>query len=203
MPTNEIHAPYYVKGKIETPAYPVGHAYTLYFAAGTTFEDGSVGDEDNWRLQFDADDKGALSAIVFEVFSRSRMYYPAGSHIGSIELWQSIPDAPNVLVHVNTLPPADPIFTGTPTAAAYTMFVMQTALKAKFRWTCWDGPNPAPQRYPFPTIPDEDDSSFGFYMLKGEIPFANNDGIRLTSGVSLNQGYNRALAKSYGRNVVP
>lgn len=203
MPTNEIHAPVYAKGKLSTPAYPDGHRFVLYFAAGSSFVPGLTGDEENWRLMNGGDDKGAMSQIVFETFSRNRMYYPAGSHIKEIELWHSVPDAENVLDHINTLPPADPIWSGAPTAAAYTMFVMQTALRSKFRWTCWDGPNPAPQKYPFPTIPQVDDSSFGFWMLKGDVPFANNDGIRLTTGVSLNQGYNRRLARSYGRTVTP
>lgn len=203
MPVNEIHAPVYVKGRISTPAYPDGHRFHLYFATGSAYTPGLEGDAENWRLTFDGADVGSLSAIVFETVSRNRMYYPAGSHIKEIELWHSIPNADNVLDHINPLPPADPIFTGAPTAAAYTMFVMQTALRAKFRWTCWDGPNPAPQKYPFPTMPEGDDSSFGWWMLKGDVPFANNDGIRLTTGVSLNQGYNRALARSYGRTTTP
>lgn len=203
MPVNEIHAPFYVKGKVASPVYPDGHAYRFYFATGTTMSDGLEGDEENWRPQFGGEDLGALSTIVYELFRRSSVFMPSGSTIKTIEVWQSIPDAPNVLVHVNPLPPAQPTFTGTPAASAYGMYVFATALRKVFKWTTFDGGSPAPQKSPFPALPIEDNDTIGWYVLRGDIPFANNDGLRLTTGVSLNTGYNRKLARTYGRTIAP
>ncbi|MEO5645855.1 MAG: hypothetical protein ABIQ91_00035 [Candidatus Paceibacterota bacterium] len=203
MPENEIHAPVYIKGKVATAVYPDGHAYRLYFASGSSWGAGAVGDENNWRLMEGATDHGAISGIVFQVFDRLRGFMPAGSTIKSIELWHSIPEAPNVLDHINALPPANPTCIGTPVAASYSMYVLETALRKQFRMSVFDGSNPAPQKFPFPSVPVSDDASFAWYMVGGTIPFANNDGLRLTTGASLNQGYNRKLARSYGRTISP
>jgi hypothetical protein len=203
VPVNEIHAPVYIKGKVQTPAYPTGHNFRLYFTTGCSWSPGAEGDEENWRLMEGATDRGAVSGIVFKVFDLNRQFWPAGSHISQIELWHSIPDADNVLDHVNELPPADPVWVGAGVASAYTMWVFQTALKKKFRLTNFDANTASPQKSPFPSVPDADDGSFGWYFLKGTVPFANNDGIRLTTGVSFNTGYNKALARKYGRTISP
>lgn len=203
MPLNEINAPCYIKGKYTTPAYPQGHAFRLYFASGCSFVVGSSGDENNWRLHEGTTDRGAVSAIVHEVFSRIGAGVPEGTAVSQIELWHSIPDAPNVLDHLNDLPTGNEYGSGAGIAAAYQMIVFAGALRQQFRFTWFDGANVSPQKYPPTTPPDTDNGTIHWYFTKGTIPFATNDGIRLTREVSGNTGYNRKLARSYGRAITP
>lgn len=203
MPTNEILAPVYLKVKYITPQYSKGHQMRLYFASGCSWSAGLAGDEDNWRLKEGTTDHGAVSGIVFNVFNRMDGQLPSGTVISQIELWHSIPSAPNVLDHLNALPPDSTVGSAAGVAAAYLMYVFAGALRPTFRLTYFDTPDSKPQRYPPTTPPDADNGGLFWYILKSGIPFATQDGIRLTRSVSGNTGYNRRLARTYGRTVSP
>lgn len=203
MPVNEINAPIYIKGKYATPAYPQGHAFRLYFASGCSWSPGLTGDENNWRVMEGTTDRGSVASIVHEVFTRIGSGVPSGTAVTEIELWHSIPNAENVLDHLNSLPEGNEYGSGAGVAAAYLMYVFAGALRPQFRFTWFDGANVSPQKYPPTTPPNADNGTIHWYFVKSTIPFATNDGIRLTREVSGNTGYNRKLARSYGRAVTP
>lgn len=203
MPENEINAPFYIKGKYATPAYPAGHAFRLYFAAGTTLSGGVTGDEDNWRINFDGGVVGTIAGMVDNLFDRAATILPASTSISLLEVWQSVPSEPNLLVHLNTLPPSNSYGSGAGVASAYAMYVFSAALRQKFRFTLFDGALVSPQRYAPPALPILDNGSVAWFFLRSNYPMATNDGLRLVVENSENAGYNRKLAKSYGRTIAP
>lgn len=203
MPINEILAPCYVKGKYATPVYTPGHAFRLYFATGTTLVPGLTGDENNWQVHSGGSNIGSVSAMLHDLFNRAGTVLPAHTAITEIELWHSVPDAPNVLDHFNTLPESNDFGSGAGIASAYTMHVFGGALRNYFRWTWFDGALVSPQKYPPGSPPDEDDASIGWFFEKSPYPIATNDGIRIVRELSGNTGYNRKLARRYGRSVSP
>lgn len=202
MPENEINAPVYIKGKISTPVYPLGHAFRFYFVTGTSWTVGASGDEDNWRLQQGGSPVASVNSILNEVFTRVGAALPDHSHVAEIELWHSAPGE-NILEHLNPLPLGNDYGSGVGKASAYYMQVYAGSLRNQWRFTTFDGAFAEPQRYPPTTPPDIDDGSTAWYFLKSTIPFATNDGIRLTRMVSENSGYNRKLARTYGRTIAP
>ena len=202
MPINEIHAPVYIKGKYTTPAYPQGHAFRLYFQLGSSWADGLEGDEQNWRLMFLGDDLGSAAGIVDAVFDRASTLLPENTHISEIELWRSL-DGDNLLEHINTLPIGNSYGSGPGVAAAYYMEVYAGPLREPWRFTLFDGSQASPQRFTPLSPPLADDNSFSWYFLNGPIPFATNDGVRLSVQKSRNTGYNRKLARAYGRTIAP
>lgn len=203
MPINEILAPAYVKAKYATPAYPQGHAFRLYFASGCSWSPGLPGQPDNWRLMEGATDHGAITGILHQIFTRIGNGLPEFTAFTQIELWHSIPSAPNVLDHLNVLPDSNEYGDGAGVAASYLMYVFAGALRPTFRMTFFDGASASPQKYPPTTAPDVDNGTIHWYMTKSSIPFATQDGIRITREVSGNTGYNRKLARSYGRTISP
>ena len=203
MPINEILAPVYIKGKLATPVYPQGHAFRLYFKTGSTFSVGLTGDEDNWRLNVDGVDKGSIAALMTNLWNRFGSNLPAHSVLTQLELWHSVPGAPNVLDHFNTLPTSMDYGTGTGVASGYTMRVFSGSLRNYFRFTVFDGGDANPQKFPPVNPPLADDASPEWFFLKGGFGLATNDGIPLVREVSIDTGYNRKLARRYGRSVAP
>jgi len=203
MPVNEILAPFYIKGKYATPAYPEGHAFRFYLAAGTTVVPGVVGDENDWSIEYDGSTVATVSEAVSELFERAETVLPDNTSVSEIEVWQSVPLADNLLVHLNDLPAVNSFGAGAGVASAYVMYVYAAPLREKFRFTLFDGPLASPQRYAPTSPPDADNGTIAWYFLKSEVPFATQDGLRLAVEVSSNSGYNRKLARSYGRTITP
>lgn len=204
MPLNEIHAPVYIKGKYATPAYPVGHAFRLYFALGSAWSAGAEGDETNWRLSYNSADVGSVATIVNSVFTRAAGFIPTGTSVSEIALYESANGGVDELVHLNDLPTGNSYGSAeVATASSYWQWVMATELRPKFRFTLFDGTNSVPQHFPPEGIPSGDNGSLVWYFINSAVPFATNDGLRLTRWVSSNRGYNRRLARSYGRTVAP
>ena len=202
MPLNEINAPVYIKGKYSTPAYPKGHAFRLYFELGSAFVGGLVGDESNWRLEHLGDDVGSVSGIVDNLFDRAGTWLPENSHILELELWQSI-IGDNILMHLNTLPIGNSYGSGAGVASSFTMSVFAGPLRQPYRFTWFDGGSASPQRFAPQETPPVDNNTVAWYFLKSNVPFATNDGVRLTVQKSWSTGYNRKLAKTYGKSVSP
>lgn len=203
MPINEILAPYYLVGKLATPAYPLGHQFRLYFQTGYTLVVGPSGDEENYHVHVGATDKGSISALVHSLFTRAGALIPASSHVLEIALWQSVFGAPNILIHLNSLPVSNTYGSGEGIASAYSMYVFGTALRPQFRCTFFDGVYVNPQKATFATPPDTDDDSVGWLFIKSGYGLSNNDGEKLTRPVSFDTGYNRKLARSYGKTISP
>lgn len=203
MIVNEIHAPYYIVGKFATPVFPTGHNFRLYFKTGTVLTVGDGGDEDNWRITRGGIDIGSVAACVNDLFTRAATNLPEHTHVTQIELWQSVPDAGNLLVHINTLPLGNDYGNSPGIASSYVMYVFGTALRPQFRFTFFDGSSVAPQRYPAVSAPTVDNSTIYWFFTKSNWGMANNDGLAITRNMSTNTGYNRALAKKYGKSISP
>lgn len=202
MPINEINAPVYMKIKYITPAWAAGHWVRAYFATGSSWVGGTTGDEDNWRLQVGGSPVANVKLIVDTIFARLANVIPSGTELETIELWASAAGS-NILQHLNPLPALGDYGSASQVAASYYTEVFTGALREQFRFTVFDGTNARPQRSAATPPPDTDDDSLEWYFLKSDIPFATNDGVRLTTAKSINIGYNRKLARSYGRSVSP
>lgn len=203
MPLNEIHAPFYFHAKYATPQYPVGHSIRAYLASGMTCTVGASGDENNWSIKNGVTIVGSVSALWHEIMNRVGNLLPAGTTLTSVEVWQSIPDAPNLLVHLNNLPSGNSFGSGAGIAAAYYMYVFGTALRPQFRLTYFDSLDARPQKGTIAVPPDGDDGSIAWLFINSPYNLANNDGEKLTRPVSANTGYNRKLARRYGRAITP
>lgn len=202
MPVNEINAPVYAKVKYVTPAYGAGHWLRVYFALGSSFVAGVLGDETNWQLQIGGSPVGNMKGIVDQIFGRVANVLPASTEIETIELWASASGA-NILQHLNPVPLGSFGAAAVAVASSYYIEVFSGPLREPFRFTVFDGTDGRPQRSVALAPPALDDASLEWYLLNSDIPFATNDGVRLTAAKSINIGYNRKLAKSYGRSVTP
>ena len=204
MPLNEIHAPVYIKGKYATPWYSSGHSFRLYFETGCSWTEGLSGDESNYRLAQGGADIASVASIVNSVFTRAAGYLKAGTTITELALYESATGGADTLIHLNDLPEGNTYGSSADaTASSFWMWVMATGLREKWRFTLFDGVASAPQKYPPEATPSGDNGTLAWYFVRSNIPFATNDGLRLTRMVSANRGYNRKLARTYGRVVNP
>lgn len=200
MPTNEISAPFYLRVKINTGV--ARHVHRIYFETGTTVD--TVGlDPIRYRVKgVGAANPVEVRDLVYQVWHRARDSAPTGSVLEGIELWATQPGA-NTFLAYNPLPEVVPVFNGAQVASSYITLVYEAANRQKWRQTFFDAKEPRPQRFPFVEPPSADNGSLEWYMLKSDVPFATQDGWPLVRGISVNVGYNRSLARRYGRTVSP
>lgn len=92
---------------------------------------------------------------------------------------------------------------GSNVPSAYLMYVFQTAARDQWRVSMFDTKSSNPQRTAVASIPVIDNGSFAWFVVRGTVPFSNQDGIALNSAASYNTGYNRALARAYGKTLTP
>lgn len=200
MPRNEILAPYYLKIKVNTGV--ARHTHRLYFQTNST-----VVAQGTTPISFNVVPSGGgvgtpVAEVVGQVYTRLKSVIPAGTLLETIEIWQSQTGANGFLAY-NPLPTGLPVFTGTKVAASYYMEVYEAANRQKFRLALFDGVESRPQRSPFLEPPTVDDGTMGWYLLKSGVPIGTQDGWPLVRGVSVNTGYNRSLARQYGRQIAP
>lgn len=201
MPVNEILAPYYAIFKYRTPS--AAHSLRCYFETGSVLEAGPVGSPNNWTIQgVSSLVKVSMTQIATALFSKALNSLPANTRLNEIQLWQSQPGS-NVFLHNNELPATVTFGSGAGVAASYSMPVYAAANRQKFRLTYFDGAFVSPQTEASPQPPLVDDNSLNWYILRGPAPFATQDGYRLLTVRSFNTGYNRKLARAYGRSVTP
>lgn len=201
MPTNESQSPVQLRIKYNTGVSR--HTQKIYFATGTTAVFNDALFLDQWIIIAPVTGtKFSIAGIVGELFTRVKSVIPAGTLLEQIEIWGGQP-GPNPFIGYQTPPSGLPNFTGTKVASSYFMFVLSDDQRNLFRVQWFDGTESRPQRYPFGTPAALDDGSANWYFLKSGVPFATNDGSRLTRGLSENLGYNRALARRYGRQITP
>jgi hypothetical protein len=202
MPVNEILAPFYSIAHYHTSARPIGHNIRLYFdevpafgGASTVFTGYTDADhllgwtlEEIWsEVVFRAALDGGLGALLFDY----------------VEMWTSEDG-------VNTFEGFDPDdYTGIVggasdgVAAAYLMWMTKAAHREQFRLTFFDTANASPQRFPVAAPPTVDDGTLEWFLINSVVGFVTNDNLPLVTVPSINSGYNRKLARSYGRSVAP
>lgn len=197
MPLNEILAPAYIRVKWASPI--ASHNLTLYFSQPTAVGvlSGDVG-------QLVGVDTIPYTEIVRQIADRFRLAAGVAIQgVESIEVWSSNPGAPNTFQ--GFAPPPTSLSGVTPpyVASAYRMWIFgQTQTRQKMRLTGFEAISASPQKFT-EVVPTADDGGIGWYVLRSGVPFATQDGLRVSTYLSLNQGYNRKLARSYGRNIQP
>lgn len=200
MPVNEILAPYYIKVKYSTGI--AQHQLRAYFATGSVLDIPGL-NPDNMAIQ--APGGGgtfSINTIVGNLFDRSKGNLKTGTVVTSIEVWQS-QIGQNVFIGLNQLPTVTTYGTGAQLASSYVMTVYSAANRRKFRMSFFDGPSGSPQRTAATQPPSTDNQHLDWYVLRSGVPFATQDGFPLTLVTSYNAGYNRKLARRYGRSVTP
>jgi hypothetical protein len=201
MPVNEILAPYYLKVSYDSGL--ARHNVRWYFETGAIVSPGGITSPNDWTVQGSASPiANTVSEIVQQVFTRAAGALRAGTRVTGIEIWRSQAGV-NEFVHSNDLPAVVSYGIATGIAAAYYMFVFGSSTRQKFRLSLFDTLDARPQRYAGTVPPLLDDGFLEWYFLRGSVPFATQDGVRINRIVSTNTGYNRKLARSYGRVIVP
>lgn len=199
MPTNEILAPSYVRVRYENAV--ANHNLTLYFSQ-LVVQNISTG---IYELpNADAIGVTPLADVISETTGRMNVEGVSVAQIQQIELWRGVNNAPNEFVnYIQPVQPTVGVGPGTRVASSYLMWVFATQSRQKARFTGFEYVTASPQRTRPATIPVIDDGGLSWYVINGNIPFATQDGLRLTTFLSYNQGYNRKLAKKYGRAIAP
>lgn len=201
MPLNESLSPVQLRVKYNTGV--ARHTQKIYFQTGTTAIWNDALFLDQWVIQVPVSGtKLSVSGIVGEIYTRVKSVLPVGTVLEQIELWAGAP-GPNTFIGFQTPPTGLPAFTGTKVASSYWMWVFSDDNRNLFRIQWFDGVESRPQRQPFIPPPQIDDGTAVWYFLKSGVPFATNDGHRITRGLSENIGYNRSLARRYGRQISP
>jgi hypothetical protein len=198
MPVNEILAPSYARVNYQNSI--ASHGLTLYFS-NLAVENSTSG---IWEVP-NADLVGStpVSTIVQEVANRFNTAGAGFASVEQIELWRSVTDAPNLFV--DYVQPVQPTIapSGTRVASSYLMLVFSAQNRQKARFTGFEYVSASPQRLRPDNVPVIDNGSLEWYVLNGNVPFATQDGFRLKTFLSFNFGYNRKLAKKYGRDIAP
>jgi len=121
--------------------------------------------------------------------------------IFSVQLWRSYPNANNQWV-ADLIPPSltDPV---PGVASSYLTQVYKGANRQKFVLNLYDSSDGKPQTGTGYSPTTLDDGTPQWWLLNSGIPFSTQDGQRLAAQMSNNTGYNRRLAKAYGRTLVP
>lgn len=197
MPVNEILAPVYLRVQYQTPFSL--HNLTLYFETGSTIGNPTVTNPNNFSiLNSSGTFSIELDVLVASLFTRAQSVLPPNTTITKIEGYRSLSGV-NQYVGDSVLPSSNVYGTGVNNASSYFMYVYRSLTRQKARFTFFDGVPANPQRVTPPTPPLIDDNSVGWFLLRGQVPFATQDGNRLVAGFSHNTGYNRKLARRYGR----
>lgn len=205
MPTNEILAKSYLKVFYRNPDVDHQHSLRLYFDAVPTDSGGSVfvftGYTDASHLT-----GWSVADIVAEFIARqavSNGNLPAYS-IDKVEVWQGDTVGPNIFLGYDGGDYTGVVGGGAaPNAAAYSMWVFEGAAKVQWRVSFFENHEASPQRFGLTQPPPTDDLSFTWFVLKSAVKFVNQDNIALTLAVSANDGYNRKLARNYGKSIAP
>jgi len=204
MPLNEILAPSYCKVFYDTPRH-TGHSLRLYFqnptvptsVGATTFKTGGINPDTTlqWTIQ----------EIVLEFFRRTIVGFATASPltIVNVECWDSETGA-NEFIGFDTSDYSGLVSgSGTNIAAAYLGWNFQDASRNNWRFFVMDSGDARPQRYPQVIPPLVDNDTLNWFIIRSTVGFATNDGNPLVRATSVNTGYNRFLARKYGRVVTP
>lgn len=203
MPVNERHAPCFTKSKIKTPHYASGHILTLYFSEVPLF---NVDGEAYFESYTDAAHTGGWKhkEIIQELFTRmGTARLPAVQLLGT-EIWETVDDADDVFIAYDG-GDLSGIVGGSTTgfASAYWTYIFKAATREQMRLSFYDTKDVAPQTEAGVNPPETDDGSVEWFVLRSAVKFRTNDNLVPTIFGSVNTGYNRRLARSYGRELTP
>lgn len=198
MPINEILANCYLKFTYQTLV--ATHKGRLYFNDDytTDTESGELGVSNRTDASFTP-----FTEILLEYANRLNGIHQCNiKGFSTIELWRSVTGADNEFVAYVPSPDV-PLPSNGSVASSYVMYVYGTPTRRKTRLTIFDFYTSVPQRYPASPVGSTDTGSIHWYILRSGVPFSNEDGQPLTTLVSENTGYNRKLARLYGRQIEP
>jgi hypothetical protein len=205
MPINEILAPSYAKVTY-TPTHTAHpHVFRAYFDAVPDVD--PVTDEILFPTYTDVDHPAGyrLLDIVQEIADRANTGFPGigEATVNGAEVWLG-ETGDNVLLAVDGASYGAVSWgAGNGVAAAYIMAVFHGAHKEAYRLSIFESNNSNPQRFAVPAPPTTDDGSLAWFFCKSPVGFVTQDNIPLVRQNSLNTGYNRKLARSYGRQITP
>jgi len=203
MPVNEILAASYIITRYHVLPN-IQHVFRLYLNTVPTLDgdDGFL-----YSTYTDAEHTGGYHVrdILQEVLERVGVNSSNSSTktIDEVEVWRS-EDGDNIFMGLDA---ADytgiDTSIGSPVASAYTLFNFKSALLFPFRLTFFDTPDSKPQRTPLSPPPATDDGLLAWFMCRSAVGFVTNDGYELATMATVNTGYNRKLARNYGRRIAP
>lgn len=201
MPINQILAPYYLRITYQT--WAAQHSLTLYLGGGTLTS--TTMDYNLSSLVIPSNSTGSISRFVVDVFdcffSMRNIYQPS---ILSIDLYESA-SGPNIFVGpITPLQPAAGAIQGTASSYLTVSGIAQSSSISRQSWrvTLYETvSNPAPQRF----TEDWSSASSVFYRL---YQYATAGGMVSQDGAkpvmrAYSIGYNRKLARRYGRVIFP
>jgi len=198
MPINEILAPSYARVKWSSPV--ASHNSILYF--GSSASEIVLGSVTEFAVVGRDGASASISAIIGTLYSRARQANQ--TPVVSIDEILVFNSAAGVNTFVGTA--ENPTLSGTVgsyIASAYGMFVFASANRQKTRFTAFEYPDAKPQRTAGIVVPLVDDGTVQWYFIRGNAPFTTQDGFPVVAFKSFNTGYNRKLARSYGRVIAP
>jgi len=203
MPVNEILAASTAIMKYNVGSLPI-HQVRLYFDAVPSVNgDG----EFSFPTYTDAGHLTGwtLAEIWDEVWTRLALDNTRTPTIAvqEVEVWESV-------AGVNTFLGIDASdYTGvtgglaSSIAAAYAIRVFKASNRAQFRLAIFDTGDAKPQVFSFAPPPASDNTQINWFMCRSAVGFVTNDNLPLVTMATQNTGYNRKLARSYGRTVQP
>lgn len=210
MPINEILAPSYLRITYQT--WASRHRLTLYLNGIMRMNPDPLSDD---KIQIElANDPGFWWTVETNVYEMIRRVYFWGNAtapvIENIEAWNSVPGGVNTFVGYGaprTIASKAGATNGV--AASYHQYryrtVDATSPRQQMQVTLFEcTTNSAPQRTASPTPPDTDNTTPEWQVVKGMAGwFTSQDGYYVNNTASLSVGYNRKLARSYGRRLTP
>lgn len=208
MPVNEIMAPSYLRIKYTTHASQ--HNLTIYMNGLIRVNPSPV---DENILQFAPATNPTWTALETPILDLIMRAYKDGSvaapTVDSIEAWQSVVGGENVFVGYGNPQTISSGSATLGTASGYRHYrfrtVDNTTPRQQAQFTFYESQvNVAPQRSSFGTVPTTDNGTFVWKVEKGLANwFTSQDGYVITNASSLSLGYNRKLARSYGKRLTP
>ena len=201
MPINQILAAYYVRVSYQT--WASAHNLTLYLGDGVLTP--TTTDYQLSLASIPSNPSGSIALLVKDVFdvfySLRNIFQPI---ILSIDLFQSA-SGPNVYVGpITPVQPAAGALQGTASSYLTVSGIAQSSSITRQSWriTLFETVvNPAPQRF----TENWSSTSSVFYRLyeyADALALVSQDGAKLTMR-TYNVGYNRRLARRYGRLIAP
>jgi hypothetical protein len=141
-----------------------------------------------------------LSKLIRNIFNRAGDGYSAIGEklIENVEVSLAVAGE-NQFLGVDEGDYTQPVASGVAIASAHLVWVFTARNKRQFRMSFFDAAVSSPQRVPRLQPPTVDDGSMGWLFTKSPVTFTTRYGEPLTRVSTLNTGYNRKLANSYGR----
>jgi len=197
MPINEILAPSYLRVNYDSGI--AVHSNVLYFTS--SFSTSVVAGETVYNHVGVGGVEIPFKDIVQNVYNRMASEEVGVDSITKIELWQANVGANSFVAEIE-----QPVITPSATlrvASSYAMWVYKSLSRQQYRITGFEYSSASPQRFAGfqPTVAPQ--PTLAWYMLKSNVLFGTQDGERLATLSSINSGYNRKLARSYGRQIAP